>query len=184
MGQEIACTSLQLVRAFGAIANGGKLVRPRLFRAAIDERGQITKERTDVEVMGQAIEPAIAKIMTEQILRGTCVTGTGKKADIPGYQVFGKTGTAQIAKATSKGKGHFEENAYVGSFLGGAPASNPQVMVGVSIRRPVKSIGYYGGTVAAPAVKEIMQAYFDYQHILPVESLDPAKPAGEAAGGD
>ncbi len=184
MGQEIACTSLQLVRAFAAIANEGRLVRPRLFRAAIDEQCKITKEKTDAEVMGQAIEPEIAKIMTEQILRGTCVTGTGKKADIPGYQVFGKTGTAQIAKSTGRGKGHFEENAYVGSFLGGAPASNPQVVVVVNIRRPLKSMGYYGGTVAAPAVKDIMQAYFDYQHIQPVESVDATKSAGEGSGGD
>jgi cell division protein FtsI/penicillin-binding protein 2 len=183
MGQEIACTSLQLVRAFAAIANEGKLVTPRLFRMAIDERGQITKERTEVEVEKQAILPETAKIMVEQVLRGTCVTGTGKKADIPGYQIFGKTGTAQIARATSKGKGRYEENAYVGSFLGGAPSSNPQVVVGVNIRRPVKSIGYYGGTVAAPAVKEILQAYFDYQHIPPFEKVDTSK-AGESAGGD
>ncbi|MFA5863376.1 MAG: penicillin-binding protein 2 [Phycisphaerae bacterium] len=182
MGQEIAATSLQLVTAFAAIANHGTLLRPRLLLAAIDERGQVTKERTKPEVVNQAIKPEIAKIMVEQILRGVCAIGTGKKADIPGYQVFGKTGTAQIAKSSGKGKGHFEENAYVASFMGGAPASNPQVVVIVSIRRPDKKIGHYGGTVSAPAVKEILQSYFDYEQIPPVEAVDNMTKKAEEKG--
>jgi len=184
MGQEIACTSLQLVRAFGAIANQGKLVRPRLFRAAIDEQGNITKERSDAEVVNEAMKPEFAKIMVENVLRGVCTVGTGKKADIPGYQVFGKTGTAQIARSSGRGKGHYEAGAYVGSFLGGAPASDPQIVVIVSIRRPVKSLGYYGGTVAAPAVREIIKSYFEYMHIPPFETADPNAAAVEGAGGD
>jgi len=184
MGQEIACTSLQLVRAFGAIANEGKLVRPRLFRASLDERGKVTKERSEAEVVNQALSPEIAKIMLEQVLRGVCTVGTGKKAEIPGYQVFGKTGTAQIARSSGGGKGRYEEGAYVGSVLGGAPSSNPQVVAIVSIRRPVKSIGYYGGTVAAPAVHDILKAYFEYMHIPPVESTDPNAPAVEGVSGD
>jgi len=180
MGQEIACTSMQIITAYCALANGGKLLRPRLFRAAIDERGKIIEERKEPEVIGQAIPPDIAKTMVEKVLRLTVTAGTGKKAAVPGYQVFGKTGTAQIA--SSKGKG-FEANAYVGSFVGGAPASDPQVIVEVNIRKPKRSIGYYGGTVAGPAVKQILQAYFDYMHIPPFENEDEVK-EDETSGGD
>jgi cell division protein FtsI/penicillin-binding protein 2 len=138
---------------------------------------------TEVEVANQAITPEIAKTMVEQVLRGVCTIGTGKKGDIPGYQVFGKTGTAQIARG-SKGKGHYEDNAYVASFLGGAPSSNPQVVAVVSVRRPDKKIGHFGGTVSAPAVHDILKAYFEYMHIPPVESEDPIKPGAEGAGDD
>jgi cell division protein FtsI/penicillin-binding protein 2 len=179
MGQEIACTSLQLITGYCALANDGKLLRPRLFRAAIDERGKLVDERKEPEVVGQAVPPEIARTMVQQVLRLTVTAGTGKKAAVPGYQVFGKTGTAQIAR--SKGKG-FEENAYVGSFVGGAPSSNPMVVVEVNIRRPKRSIGYYGGTVAAPAVQQILKAYFDYMHIPPFENEEETK--DEGSGGD
>jgi cell division protein FtsI/penicillin-binding protein 2 len=177
MGQEIAATSLQLVTALAAIANDGALLRPRLFRASVDEKGDITRERTAPEVRGQALDPETARVMVTDILRGVVVEGTGKKAELPGYQVFGKTGTAQIARATTKGKGRYEENAFVASFLGGAPASNPQVVAIVSVRKPDRRIGHFGGTVSAPAVKEILQAYFEYQHIPPVETDNTTKPA-------
>lgn len=180
MGQEIAATSLQLVSAFAAIANDGVLLRPRLFRASIDERGTVTKERTAPEPRGKVpvLDPATARLMVRDLLRRVVTEGTGKKAEVPGYQVFGKTGTAQIFRATSKGKGRIEENAYVASFLGGAPASDPQVVAVVSIRKPERRIGYYGGTVSAPAVKEILQAYFEYHHIPPVEADNTTKSAG------
>jgi cell division protein FtsI/penicillin-binding protein 2 len=177
MGQEIACTSLQLVTAFAAISNNGQLLRPRLFRGAIDENGQLTDEHSEPELMNQAITPEVAQTMVREVLRLTVTGGTGKKADIPGYLVYGKTGTAQIAKSAGGGKGHYEDNAYVASFLGGAPASDPQVVVTVNIRRPDKRIGHFGGTVSAPAVKEIIKAYFDYMHIPPFE--DPNKKPGE-----
>lgn len=173
MGQEIACTSLQLANAFAALANEGQLLKPRIFRGAIDENGLLIDERIEPELINQAVTPEIARTMVLDVLRLTVTSGTGKRADVPGYQVFGKTGTAQIAKSTGGGKGHYEENAYVGSFLGGAPASDPQIVVSVNIRRPNRRIGYYGGTVAAPAVKEIIRAYFEYMHIPPFE--DPNK---------
>jgi cell division protein FtsI/penicillin-binding protein 2 len=169
MGQEIACTSLQLVTALAGLANDGKVLRPRFFRAAIDERGQVVKERTEPEVVSQAVSPEVARFMVQKAMRMTVTDGTGKKADVPGYQVFGKTGTAQIAR--SKGRG-YEPDAYVGSFMGGAPANDPQVVVGVNIRKPNRKIGYYGGTVAAPAAKEILAAYFEYMQIPPFEKLE------------
>lgn len=186
MGQEIACTSLQLVTAFAALSNDGQLLRPRVFRGAIDKNGQLIDEHSEPELMNQAVTPEIARTMVQEVMRLTVTAGTGKKADIPGYQVFGKTGTAQIAKSTGGGKGHYEDSAYVASFLGGAPSSDPQVVVTVNIRRPSKRIGHYGGTVSAPAVKEIINAYFDYMHIPPFEDPNkkPGDPTEKKVGGD
>ncbi len=166
MGQEIAATAIQLIHAFSGLANSGLILKPKLIRAYIDERGQITNENVEPEIQKQAIRPDIAKLMIK-VLRQVVTEGTGKRAKLKGYQVFGKTGTAQIPRKNGRG---YEPNAYVASFLGGAPAENPQIVAFVTVRHPDRKIGHFGGTVSAPAVKKILQAYFKYMNIGPFET--------------
>ena len=137
---------------------------------------------------GVIIKPEVAKWMVEEALAGVVNEGTGKKAALKKWQVYGKTGTANIAKTGQKG---FSENEYVASFVGGAPASNPKVVVLVSIRKPNRRLGkgYTGGTVAAPVVAGILDKTLTYLKVPP--DILPEKPeeklaalqTEEAAGG-
>ncbi len=98
-------------------------------------------------ILSEATAHTLVDILTEAVERGT-----GQKAKIPGVKVFGKTGTAQIAEG-----GVYVHGQWTGSFIGGAPAEAPKVVVLVSIRKPNPEIGYYGGTVAAPAARDIIR---------------------------
>lgn len=171
MGQEISVTPLQLCRAYCAFANGGKLVTPFVLRAIMDADGRVVTDLTPPQADLQVLPENIMKSMRDKILVNVVNNSSKKGAKLSNYQVFGKTGTAQIAKAKGKGKG-FEANAYVSSFVGGAPARDPQLMVLVAIRRPDKSIGYYGADVAAPVAGEILRHSLAYLQVPP----DPTPP--------
>ncbi|MCZ6681801.1 MAG: penicillin-binding protein 2 [Planctomycetota bacterium] len=163
MGQEIAVTAVQLVRAFCVFANGGMLVQPHVLRAVLAADGRIVNDFSNPPPVGRAISEEIAETIKNKILLRVVSSGNSR-AKLSNYQVFGKTGTAQIPK---RGGGGYERDAYVGSFVGGAPARNPQVMVLVSVRRPDRSLGYYGGTVAAPAARRILARTLAYLQIPP-----------------
>ncbi len=148
-GQGIAVTPLQLARAYGAIANGGKLKKPYLVRKVLSPAGKtvkIYKPKTLKKVMSNK-----ASFETILMLEKVVAEGTGKVAQIKGYTVAGKTGTAQKPKVGEKGYG----NDYVSSFIGFAPAENAKVLTLVVVDSPTK--GYYGSQVAAPAFKEITE---------------------------
>jgi cell division protein FtsI/penicillin-binding protein 2 len=164
MGQEVGVTALQLARGFCAFANGGLLVQPYVIRAVVAADGRVLKDFADPPTLGQALSPEIAEIMKDKILCRVIEEGTGTKAKLANYRVLGKTGTAQIAR---QGGGGFERDAYVSSFVCAAPASDPQLVVLVSIRRPDHSLGYYGGTVAAPPAREILAHALAYLNIPP-----------------
>lgn len=128
-GQGILSTPLQMVTAYAAIANGGKLVKPHLLdtvRAPSGEKKQI--QTTDVR---QVIKKETADKMKDMLVN-VVDNGHGKKAAVEGYKVAGKTGTAQIAK---KGGG-YEENQHIGSFVGYAPADDPQFAMLVKLDKP------------------------------------------------
>lgn len=174
MGQEVAVTPLQLATAFCAIVNGGKLVRPRVVRAIVDPCGEVVEEFTQPQVVRQVIPPDVAEYMTKTVLVAVVNEGTGTKAQLDEYQVLGKTGTAQIAR---KGGGGFEPGKYTSSFIGAAPASNPAVVVLIMIREP-RGVGYYGGTVAAPPVREVLRRTLAYLQVPPDKVADEAWRAG------
>lgn len=159
-GQEISVTAIQVVRAFSIIANGGRFIQPHVVKALVDETGKVIKFTRPAGQSGYVVKPAVAQWIVRQALTGVVKEGTGKKAALEQWQVFGKTGTANIARAD--GKGYSDE--YIASFVGGAPADTPQVVVLVSIRRPDRSLGkgYTGGTVAAPVVGEILRRTLTY----------------------
>jgi cell division protein FtsI/penicillin-binding protein 2 len=176
-GQEFAATPLQLITAFAAIANHGKLVRPKIVRGVLDTRGQAVADLSEAEVVGQAISEKTARQMIDRALVGVVEEGTGKACQIPGYTVFGKTGTAQLIDPGTRAVSH---TRFMGSFLAGAPAQNPQVVVLVVVNEPDKSLGYYGGTVAAPAVKKILEQALPYLGVPATETI-AEKPSARLA---
>ena len=167
-GQEISVTAIQLVRAFCILANGGRSVRPYLVKAMVGNSGQIIKLRYPQRAgVGYVISPEVAYWIVTDVLTGVVNEGTGRKAALEKWQVFGKTGTAQIAKSDERG---YSDRDYIASFIAGAPAEEPEAIVLVSIRKPNIALGkgYTGGTVAAPVAGRILEKTLNYLGV-PIE---------------
>ncbi len=159
-GHEILVNAIQMLRAYAVLANGGSLVTPHVVKAVVDSQGNITKLHEPAGNTGFIIKPEVAHWIVRNALSGVVNEGTGDKAALEGVQVWGKTGTANIALPT----GGYDTSNYVASFVGGAPAVNPKVVVMVSIRKPNRALnkGYSGGRVAAPVVGEILKKTMPY----------------------
>jgi len=160
-GQEISVTAIQLVRGFCTLANGGHLVRPYVVSAIVDNDGEIVKLKRPPPRVGFVVEPEVAEWIVRDAMAGVVNEGTGKKAKLQKWQVFGKTGTANMAKSNERG---YSESEYIASFVAGAPAEDPAVVVLVSIRKPNVELGkgYTGGTVAAPVAARILEKTLGY----------------------
>lgn len=165
-GQEICVSGLQMIRAFSILVNQGRMVKPHIIQAFVDANGMPQRRDSGYEIanqVGYIIKPEIARYMVEDALVSVInhPEGTGKRAASKRWQVFGKTGTAQIARKDGKG---YEENAFLASFICGAPAEDPAVVVLVSIRKPNRKLGkgYTGGMVSAPVAKEIIDRTLNY----------------------
>jgi len=164
-GYGISATPLQLATAINAIGNGGEVVRPRLVRARIRGNERQVAER---EVLGRAMLPETAALVTE-IMEGVTVEGgTATTAAIDGYTVAGKTGTAQKIV-----NGQYSAGNHRGSFVGFVPSRNPVITVFVVLDNP-RGRGYYGGVVAAPAFKRIAEAALRYLAVPP--TINPPPP--------
>jgi cell division protein FtsI/penicillin-binding protein 2 len=159
-GQEVSVSALQLAMAFGAIANGGELMRPRLVHVVSDANGR-TLWRSRPESVRRVIRQDVAA-QTLAVLRDVVERGSGKNCRLSRWSSWGKTGTAQIP-----GPGGYIDGAYVASFIGGAPIRKPAVVCLISIYRPDRKKGYYGGDVAAPYVKTVLEETLTYLHIAP-----------------
>jgi cell division protein FtsI (penicillin-binding protein 3) len=161
-GQGFSVTPLQLARALGAIANGGTLVTPHFLY-----------QQASVPATFPAYpEPVISKdasLQTVRMLTDVVRDGTGTAAKVRGYEVAGKTGTAQKAKAN--GLGYMGGGAYIASFAGFLPASAPKVLIVVTIDQP--SSGLFGGTVAAPAFSRLATFCVAHLRIAPAASVGP-----------
>lgn len=168
IGQEIAITPIQIVTAFSVFCNGGVLMRPRIVRGLIGPDGETLVDNSRPIAIRRVLSEQTATMFRKEALVETVTEGTGKTAKLDEYQVFGKTGTAQIAKPGGHG---YLPGKYVGSFVGGAPSDHPRVVVLMSIYKPSKE-GYYGGTVAAPAVKEIIADVLAYMQVPPELTVD------------
>ena len=155
MGQEIAATPIQLVRAFSVFANDGLIPKPRIRLSTADRAARPIYQRVLSENTARR---------TRQVLRRVVTEGTGQRAESRQYAIFGKTGTAQIPDPTGGG---YLEDQFVASFIGGAPVEDPCLVVGCFIHRPDRSKGYYGGTVAAPAVRQVMEQTLPYLGVPP-----------------
>jgi len=158
-GQEICVTAMQLIRAFSILANGGRPVSPFLVRAVVDNDGKVTELKQPPPPVGYLVKHEVAKWVVEEALASVVNEGGGKRAKLDKWQVFGKTGTANIASS-----GGYNERDYVSSFICGAPAEDPAIVVLVSIRKPNRSLGkhYIGGIVAAPVAAKIVERTLTY----------------------
>lgn len=160
-GQGISVTPLQLLMAYGALANGGKLMKPRLIREIQDAEGN-TLEQFQPEMRRQVVHPGVAA-QTLKLLRTVVEKGgTGTKAALDGYSVAGKTGTAQKVIEGAHG---YAKNKYIASFIGVSPVQDPKLVVLVSVDEPKGA--YYGGLVSAPVFRAIMEQSLAYLKIAP-----------------
>ena len=167
-GQEYAVTPLQMAVAFSAFAGKGKILRPRILRGVLDSRGRVLVRLTEPDVVGRALRPDIARRMRHRALVGVVEEGTGRRCQVPGYRVFGKTGTAQKVDPET---GAISHSRYVAWFLAGAPAEDPRLVVAVAVNEPDRSLGYYGGTVAAPVARKILARALPYLGVEPREEV-------------
>jgi len=160
-GQEICVTAMQLVRAFCILANGGRVIRPYMVKAIVEDDGRITSLKRPQPPVGYVVKPEIARWVVSDAMVGVINEGTGKRAKLEKWQVFGKTGTANIAKQGERG---YSDSDYIASFVCGAPAEDPAIVVLVSIRKPKKSLGmgYTGGVVASPVAANIIDKTLAY----------------------
>ena len=148
IGQGIAVTQVQMAAAYAAIANGGVAVRPHIVRGAPAPKRRVLSRR----VAGQV----------SHMLEGVFgQNGTASEAAVKGYQLAGKTGTAEKANPN----GGYYENKYFASFIGYTPARRPRLLVAVSVDEPQGA--YYGGVVAAPAFEKIVSFALPYLRIPP-----------------
>ena len=148
IGQGIAVTPMQMASAYAAIANGGVWTRPHLVDRVGDKLAKPVFRR-------RIVSRWIARELTS-MLQNVVLDGTGTLAQIPGYHVAGKTGTA----AKPDPQGGYSTSKYVASFVGFAPATRPRVVVLVTVDEPQGAI--WGGVVAAPAFKAIAQQTLQY----------------------
>ncbi|WP_425446982.1 penicillin-binding transpeptidase domain-containing protein [Dethiothermospora halolimnae] len=158
-GQGISVTPIQLITAVSAVANGGKLMEPRLVKEMVDEKGNVI-HKVKPKVRRQVISEETSKTLLE-ILQSVVSDGTGGKAYVEGYRIGGKTGTAQKVI-----DGRYASGKYIASFMAIAPADDPKVVALVIIDEPSTGV-YYGGQIAAPVAGQVIKETLDYLEVEP-----------------
>ena len=174
IGQGIAVTPLQMVQAFGALANGGKMMKPHIIKSIANPDGSIYKEAQDVE-QGQPIPESIAKQITD-ILEKEVSEGGGHKAHVEGYQFAGKTGTAQKLDPEHGG---YLNGRYIASFIGYGPVEDAKFVALVVIDDPEGT--YYGSQIAAPVFQDVMTQLVRYYKLSPTRSKPSKDDAKQSA---
>ncbi|OGP92566.1 MAG: hypothetical protein A2157_15600 [Deltaproteobacteria bacterium RBG_16_47_11] len=160
-GQGVSVTGIQLVTAMSAIANGGSLMKPYVVEKILNEKGEVVQS-FQPEVVRKVISEETAKKVTA-LLKGTTEKGgTGEGAVPEGYEIAGKTGTAQKADSLLGG---YSEDHYMSGFIGFAPAEGPKLVLLVVIDEPQGN--NYGGVVAAPIFRAIIEKALPYLHVVP-----------------
>ena len=150
IGQEIGVTALQLAMAYGAIANGGVLMAPRIVAGTIGSDGQF-EARGGPQPIRRVVSRKTAATLSDVLIR-VVEKGTGQKASIKGVAVAGKTGTAQRALADGSG---YDPDARIASFVGFLPANDPQYVSVIMVENP--RVNGWGGYVAAPVFHQVMK---------------------------
>jgi len=162
IGQEVSATPLQLIAAASALANGGDLMQPRIIKQIEKPDGTIIKSYTPMKIRSVISKETSELILS--ILKGVITErGTGYKAYIDGYEIGGKTGTAQIADIENGG---YLAGQFYSSFVGFIPVPKPRIVVLVTLDRPRGEV-YGGGQTAAPVFKNIVERIAPYLNILP-----------------
>src|SRR5213078_2099262 len=172
IGQEISVTALQMVAAVGAVANGGTLVQPRIVGATFDAEGQEIR-RFEPAPVRQVISPETARVLTRILVRAV-ESGTGHNAAIAGYEVAGKTGTAQKLDPATR---RYSRNPGVLSFVGFAPADAPRL---VMLDEPKNE--KWGSEAAAPIFSAIGGEVLRYLDVPPRDAAPLAIVTGAVDG--
>ncbi|HEV8440841.1 MAG TPA: penicillin-binding protein [Methylomirabilota bacterium] len=187
IGQEISVTALQMVSAFAAIANGGRLMQPHVVRAVLDSQGRTVLRGFEPRVVRQVIGPDTAQVLT-QMMTTVVREGTGHNAAIPGYAVAGKTGTAQKLDPATR---RYSRAPGVLSFVGFVPADDPRLAMLVMLDEPKNE--KWGSEAAAPIFSAIGREALRYLNV-PSRDTSPVpivrgeivarSPDGSAAGAE
>lgn len=172
-GYYIMVTPIQLARAYCAYANGGYLVQPHIVKGKLGEDGKLIERYPNLKlddmprVLDEETVLTMRRIMADVPVRGTAARTRSKY-----WNVFGKTGTAHI----SQGRSGYAARLYNSSFLCGAPLENPKIVVAMTIHKPDRSLGWYGGTVTAPAAVRLIERVLAYMQVpqSPPLPLPPA----------
>ncbi|MFL9814654.1 penicillin-binding protein 2 [Stutzerimonas sp. VN223-3] len=169
-GYGLSLTAVQLAHAYGALANNGRLVPLSLTR--------VDQQPEGVEVVPPEVAKTVQGMLQEVIEAPRGVF----RAQVPGYHVAGKSGTARKASSSSRG---YQEDAYRSMFAGFGPMSDPRIAIAVVIDEPSKG-GYYGGLVSAPVFSRVMSGALRLMNVAPdnlppveeVQTAETAKPKG------
>ncbi|ACL22078.1 stage V sporulation protein D [Desulfitobacterium hafniense DCB-2] len=151
IGQTNNVTAIQLLTAVSAVANGGNLMKPQLVKEIVGPSGNVV-ESFEPQDVRRVISEGTSKT-ARQMLESVVTNGTGYRAFLPGYRVAGKTGTAQKVA-----NGAYIQGEYIASFIAFAPADNPQL----AILCVIDGVPFYGGSVAAPPVRGVLQDSLKY----------------------
>ena len=155
IGQGVSVTPLQMASAYMAIANGGVLRPARMIKAVDEHEAPVPKGR---RILSRETAASVREMLKGVLAPG----GTGAEAKVPGYELAGKTGTANKVDEQT---GLYSESRYIASFVGFAPADRPRLLVAVMVDEPQGAI--YGGEVAAPAFQQITSFALNYLRIPP-----------------
>ncbi len=170
-GQTLTSTPIALANAVAALANGGELLRPHVGARLVAPDGRTVRDLSR-HVVRRVVSPEVARLVQQMMVR-VVAEGTGKNAQVPGYHVAGKTGTAQKVVG-----GRVEKDVYISSFVGFAPVPSPRAVILCSIDEPQGA--YYGGQVAAPVVGRLLRQILAYWKV-PATAPAPRAKVGQAA---
>lgn len=173
-GYEISVTPIQMAMAFGAIANGGFLLKPAIYLEAENESSQKLKS-VHPTVIRRVISESTSRVMVN-MLEDVVADGTGKEASIPGLRIAGKTGTTKKYDAQIQ---RYTDNKFVSSFIGFYPADSPKLLIYIMVDNPKKA--YFGGEVAAPTFKRILQRLL---RVMEIDNPIISQPAAMVASND
>jgi stage V sporulation protein D (sporulation-specific penicillin-binding protein) len=171
MGYEMALTPIQIAAALSAVVNGGTYYQPHIVAEIRDPEGNIV-ETIDPKPLRQVIRPTTSAIMRD-LMEDVVVNGTGKKAQVPGYRIGGKTGTTRKSNV-------FDHREYIASFGGSFPINAPVATVYIYIDNPRTE--YYASSVAAPAFQRIVRSTALHLGIAPNEDVLRLQDGFDATG--
>ncbi len=166
-GQSIAVTPIQMVAAVSAAVNGGNLMQPYIVETITSADGEVIQSNEPTAVRRVVSEETSAKVRT--ILESVVANGSGKNAQVPGYRIGGKTGTAQKYE-----NGKIAEGKLIASFIGFAPADDPQYVCLILVDEP-KVGTIFGSTVAAPFVRQVLSDTLEYAGFEKTEEVQTVK---------
>ena len=176
-GQGLSTTPMQLVMAYAAIANGGFLMRPYVMRRVVSAKGETVMEN-EPRVVRRVVSQNTATLLASMLRDVTAEGGTGAMANVDGFDVAGKTGTAQKADPVHGG---YAAKKRVASFVGFVPADQPRLVALVLIDEP--EVNVYGGVVAAPVFRNIAQGALRHLAIAPQKMTPvPTAPVSHEPG--